>query len=246
MGFYEEISKYYDYIFPAGKQQLAFIREAAGVPEKRILDVACGSGGYSVELAADGYDVTATDLDEKMIELTRKKAAGRDVPVEALTLDMRRLKASISGGFNVIFCIGNSLVHLGSTEEIGDVLGQMGSMLAPDGSLILQVINYDRIMKLGISELPAIRNEEIGLEFIRRYSIKQGGKLIDFNTVLTVGAGETKEEYTNSVELYPLMSRDLSDLLQASGFSRIDLYGDFAKTPYNPDTSFMLVVRSCI
>ncbi len=77
MGFYEQISKYYDYIFPAGKEQIDFIETAAGTPPKKVLDIACGSGGYSVALAKDGYSVTAVDLDEKMVESALVKKAQR-------------------------------------------------------------------------------------------------------------------------------------------------------------------------
>jgi len=62
MGFYEEISKYYDYIFPVGKEQINFITKVAGEGPKSVLDIACGTGGYALELAKQGYAVTAVDL----------------------------------------------------------------------------------------------------------------------------------------------------------------------------------------
>ena len=84
MGFYEQISKYYDYIFPTGDAQLQFIKETAGAPDKKVLDVACGSGGYSIELAKARFKVTATDLDEAMISMAREKAHKEGLDINIL------------------------------------------------------------------------------------------------------------------------------------------------------------------
>jgi 2-polyprenyl-3-methyl-5-hydroxy-6-metoxy-1,4-benzoquinol methylase len=35
--------------------------------------VACGTGGYSLELAKQGYNVTAVDLDAEMVEKLKNK-----------------------------------------------------------------------------------------------------------------------------------------------------------------------------
>ncbi|MDP4181321.1 MAG: class I SAM-dependent methyltransferase, partial [Bacillota bacterium] len=59
MGFYDEISKYYDYIFPSFEEQLRFINDIAGEPPRSLLDIACGTGSYSIKLAKKGFDITA-------------------------------------------------------------------------------------------------------------------------------------------------------------------------------------------
>jgi glycine/sarcosine N-methyltransferase len=84
MGFYEQISKYYDYIFPTGKDQVNFIKETAGQPPKKILDVACGSGGYSMELAKSGYAVTGIDLDAEMVNKAKEKAVNQGLNITIL------------------------------------------------------------------------------------------------------------------------------------------------------------------
>ncbi|RCX18804.1 methyltransferase family protein [Anaerobacterium chartisolvens] len=243
MGFYEQISRYYDYIFPAGREQLDFIRECAGVPPKKVVDVACGSGGYAIELAKLGYDVTAVDIDEKMIEKTKSKASQERVDIRAFKCDMRNLSGTVTGENDCVYCIGNSIVHLAGKKEISDVLGQMHSVLGNDGTLIIQIINYDRIIRLDVQGLPDITNREAGLKFIRRYKYCRDTGLIDFNTVLEVANGSEVQSYENIVPLFPLMSRDMAEMLEREGFKDISLYGDFTGTPYN-ENSFMLVVKA--
>ena len=42
-------------------------------------------------------------------------------------------------------------------------------MLENDGELVIQIVNYDRIVKFDVTELPTIKNSQIPLEFIRHY-----------------------------------------------------------------------------
>lgn len=259
MGFYKQISKYYDYIFPVGDSQVRFIKEAAGEPAGRVVDVACGSGGYSVELARSGYRMTAVDLDGEMVRLAQEKAQKEHLDIQVLKCDMRELASTIcsaeegekreaeqSGAqcdFRCVFCIGNSIVHLGSLEEIKAALKQMHILLEKGGSLVLQIINYDRIMKFGINELPAIKNDSVGLEFVRKYEYIKGKGIINFNTVLSINNNGKAGKYVNTVELFPVKSDDLFRVLTEAGFESIQFFGDFNKAPYS-ENSYMLVVKA--
>jgi SAM-dependent methyltransferase len=243
MGFYEEISRYYDYIFPTGKTQLEFLSALANEPGNEILDVACGSGGYSVELAKKGFKVTAVDLDEEMVRLAKEKAARENVSINALACDMRSLKEKLSGKFHLIFCIGNSIVHLGTIEEIRRVLAQAYTLLEDNGVIALQTINYDRILSFGINELPPIVNDEAGLKFIRRYVYDEKNGMIDFNTVLSVAHDGQMDSWENTIKLLPLLSSDLTDALEWAGFRDIGLFGDFRGASHAQD-SYLTVVKA--
>ncbi len=233
--FYTEIAKYYDDIFPTGAAQLQLIKETAGKPPKDILDVACGSGGYSKSLSDRGYSITAIDLDEKMVLSLKEK----DKKINSLVLNMLNIN-DLSGTFDLIFCIGNSLVHLDSLYEIELFLKSCKNKLKPDGKLILQIINYDRILERGIKSLPTIKNEEKNLTFERYYSYSPDQHKVDFKTILTVN----KEVLENHVPLYPVRSAELKEVLVASGFNKAELYGSFNKEKYDAMESFSLVIIS--
>src|ERR1051325_4303030 len=49
---------------------------------QRVLDVPCGSGRHSLELARRGYQMTGVDVSAEMIEVGRKLAAEAGVQVE--------------------------------------------------------------------------------------------------------------------------------------------------------------------
>lgn len=243
MGFYEQISKYYDCIFPAGREQLDFILQTAGPAPRRILDVACGSGGYTVKLAQAGYDVTGMDLDAAMIRMAADKVKEQGVSAAVIECNMLDIEQCFDRPFDCIFCIGNSIVHLGSQEDIGNSLRQMYSRLERGGALVLQIINYDRILKHNISHLPTLRDDTVGLEFVRRYDYEKAQGIVNFRTVLTVGTGDSREVYENSIELLPVLSGDLRRLLENAGFNDMEFFGDFRGTAYDEE-AFLLVARA--
>lgn len=246
MGFYEQIAPYYDYIFPAGSEQLDFIKESAGRPPKKLLDIACGTGVYSIELAQEGYEVWATDIDVEMVRRAGIRASDEHVAMNALVSDMLHLDRYISDKFDCVFCIGNSIVHLGSKEAILAAVLQMKARLNKDGSLLLQIINFDRIFEKGITALPSIINKEAELEFHRNYSSDTSTGLINFDTVLSVKNGSQVEQYENRVKLFPLLASDLQSILDSAGFSKVSFYGGFNKEPYIAGESYLLVVNAAV
>jgi glycine/sarcosine N-methyltransferase len=238
MSFYEEISKYYDYIFPVGEAQIKLIERTAGEPPRRLLDIACGSGGYSIELAKKGYEVTAVDLDTQMVNELKKKVSRQGLSISALQGNMLELDKILGSKYDVAFCIGNSLVHLEGDEEIGMFLNQVRNLISESGSIVIQIINYDRVLENNVRSLPTIENREIGLKFQRIYGYDSDRNKILFKTILE--AEEKKLE--NEIELYPLLSKTLVELLRNSGFSEIKLYGDFKGSEFDKNSSYSLVV----
>lgn len=240
MGFYDEISKYYDYIFPTDKEEVDFLSNISGKPPKHLLDIACGTGGYSLELIKLGYKVTAVDLDRKMVEELKNKAKELNIDVNALQGNMLEIDKKIQNKFDLAFCIGNSLVHLDGEIEIEMFLKEVKGMLKENGSLVIQIINYDRILKNKVSFLPTIKNAERGLEFSRTYRYDDEKNKIFFKTVLKVDG----EEIENEIALYPILSDNLVYLASKAGFKNINLNGDMAGGEFNKSSSYVLVMSA--
>lgn len=233
--FYTEIAKYYDYIFPVGNAQIDQIKELTGEPPKDILDVACGSGGYSKLLSDQGYNVTAIDLDASMVQSLQKKDNSIDVQVLNM-LDIEKLNKT----FDLIFCIGNSLVHLNNNDEIHKYLKACKQCLKPEGKILIQIINYDRVLAKNVKSLSTIKNEQVGLVFERNYEYLKDKHKINFNTILKVDG----KELENNVLLHPIKSTEILDILKDIGYKNIHFYGNFKKEEYNPMESVPLVITS--
>ncbi len=80
--------------FKPGKlrAELRLVERAFGiVPKGRVLDAPCGGGRVTLMLADKGYSMTAGDLSESMIEITRENIAARGLDIPVQQADVERL-----------------------------------------------------------------------------------------------------------------------------------------------------------
>lgn len=240
MAFYESISNVYDLIFPLNPAQLDFIRQGFGnIERSHILDVGCGTGSLSLALAGICKDVTGIDPDEKMLDLARGKAGGRYSNLKLLQLGMLDIGAQFDH-LDGIICFGNTLVHLSSADEIFAFVSQSKQALTPGGRLMIQIINYDRVIDKGIKSLPTIENDQICFERLYHYDALRGS--IDFETRLTIKSQD--RTINNSITLTPVRKILLHKMLADAGFHDISFYGDFKRGLLEPDSTPLVVEAS--
>lgn len=239
MVFYDAISKYYDIIFPASQDTVKFLAECIGPPKKSVLDVACGTGDYSIELDKLGLDLTAVDIDKEMIKALTEKIITKESSVKCLQADMQDLSTKFDkGSFDAVYCIGNSLVHLDSLDKIETFFKDVRELLTKDGTFIFQIINFDRVISKNIKSLPTIVNEAVPLKFERFYSY--ANRKIAFKTILSV----ENKVIENEIYLFPLLFEDAVSILKNAGFKELHVYGDFKKSDYSKEDSFMLIIEA--
>lgn len=241
MSFYESISNYYDHIFPLNLSHVKFI-EASHSKKKcelDVLDVGCAVGDLSLELANGYRSVVGIDTDVEMIKIAKEKAK----PVPNLNVhvgDMLHLKRSVMDDhFDIVNCFGNTLVHLENEEQVAAFFKGAFDVLKKDGRLLVQILNYDKIIDECIEQLPSIDNDEI--RFDRAYNIHEGGGKVDFKTVLTVKQNDEKIE--NSIPLLALRKNRIEELLTEAGFVDVKFYGNFMRDDLD-ENSFPLVFEA--
>jgi SAM-dependent methyltransferase len=233
MDFYHMLSRYYDTVFSDIQEEVDFLLCRLEKKNERILDIACGTGQYSIALLDRGFsDIDAIDLDRSMIAQAEKKTD----KINFITGDMLKLREYYNGSYDLIFCTGNSISHLNSYVDVASFISDCRSLLAPGGRLIVQIINYDRIYAKSITSLPLIVKDNIVFE--RNYTIKDD-KVI-FSGILTIG----DKKFESSIELLALKHDELLSLFENCGFEKIKKYGGFDSSPYDPATSYALVIET--
>lgn len=232
MKFYEALSMVYDKVFPYNENVLKFIENKTD-KNSILVDLACGSGNYDIELCKIGYKVHGIDLDESMIGSAIKKY--EDENLNFTCDDMTKIqKYHDKNSVGTIICIGNSLVHLNSKKEIETFIAKCYEVLKPNGKLIVQIINYDNVIKNNIKNLPLIENEEV--KFVRNYDYDKENDIINFNTELTIN----KDVYESSIPLKPIFKNELDKILNNVKFDKINFFGDFKGGEYR-ENSYALV-----
>lgn len=132
------------------------------------------------------------------------------------------------------------MVHLDNLSNIGSFFADSKGILKEDGGLIIQTINYDRVISKEVESLPTIYNNDIGLSFERVYRYDKEANKVYFKTILTVGNNKIE----NEIPLHPLLFSEAKKMLMDAGFKKIDFYGDFKDNIYEKDNSYMLIMHA--
>jgi len=240
MNFYEMLSQHYDVIFPRGEKQSEFIDSYLGEKDK-ILDIGAGLGSYADYFSKKGHIVTAIDLDETMVHGMEHKFEKGLVDFKIKQLDMLDIDQLAPETYNLAFCIGNTLAHLPNFDLANDFFEKAYNVLDDDGILIVQLVNYDRVLEEKVTELPVIKREDHGLEFIRKYDFVSD-KEVMFKGELHIKTDKVNDVYEAETELLALTCETTRDSALNSGFKDVTIYGDFKKAEYTVKSPAIVLV----
>ena len=110
---------------PVSQQATAMLDREEGErepPYGQALDLGCGSGIWSIELARRGWQVTGIDIVPKAVRRARERARQAGVEVQFVDGDVAALRAAgVGSGFRLVLDFG--AVH-GLTERQRESVGR--------------------------------------------------------------------------------------------------------------------------
>jgi SAM-dependent methyltransferase len=124
----------------------------------RVLDLGCGSGFQSLALAQLGFKVLGIDSSPTLLDELRARGNAQDVTTVQGDMRDRRLYEA-RGPFEVAVCMGDSLVHLRSVEEVAQLIRDVRQSLEKDGWLILGFRDLTAELR-GIDRVIPVRSDD--------------------------------------------------------------------------------------
>jgi 2-polyprenyl-3-methyl-5-hydroxy-6-metoxy-1,4-benzoquinol methylase len=134
--------KYEDEIYTKGTLgECDFIEsEINGNKQIKILDIGCGTGRHSRELAKRGYNVTGIDLSESLLKRAEELAEKDGLKINFLHQDARALTFSKEFDLAIMLCEGG--FSLMETDEMYyQILQNAAKALKDNGKLIFTTLN---------------------------------------------------------------------------------------------------------
>ncbi len=102
----------------------------------RVLDVACGTGNYSLYLAKQGLNVTGVDFSETAIEIANSRKEELGLPVEFIVGNVLELTTLLPDE-KFDFILDYSTLHHIFPEDVAGYAAQFTSLLKPGGKLLV-------------------------------------------------------------------------------------------------------------
>ena len=118
----------------SGEPNVVLVREAAGLPPGRALDLGCGEGADAVWLARQGWRVTATDVSRVALDRAAGHAAAAGVG-DRIDWQRHDLAASFPAG--VFDLVSVQFLHSSVDLPRDRILRTASAAVAPGGVLLI-------------------------------------------------------------------------------------------------------------
>lgn len=209
---------------------LTLIRAA---PPAAILDLCCGPGRHSIEMAQRGFQVTGVDRTAPYLEMARTKAAEHGVRVNFVLEDMRTFCHEQEFDFAV-----NLFTSFGYFEDPADnllVLKNLFLSLRPGGRLLLEMMGREVLARIFLERTW----DEVGkILFLQEHHVVDDWSRIENRWILLKEESRYEYEFTHWI----YSASELEDMLIQAGFSEMLFYGDISGKPYDQNARRLVVV----
>ncbi len=186
----------------------------------KIIDIGCGTGRHSIELAKRGYKVTGLDLSASQLERAKEKAKEQNLQIDFQKHDARNLPFKNEFDLAIMLCEG--AFPLMETDEMNyEILKKVAKSLKNSGKLIFTTLSGLFPLYHSGEEFCALTTEKGNATY--RSNTFDLMTFRDFNiTTVEDDFGNKKELECN--ERYYVPS-EITWLLKILGFKKIDIYG---------------------
>ncbi len=215
-GYYKDIWRH---IFPE-KTTLAevdfIINEGKLKPGDNVLDIMCGYGRHSVELAKRGINITAVDNLCDYINEIKDKSNNENLQIKTVCEDV--LDVQIDKQYDAVICMGNSLQFF-NEEETLRLLSNISDHLKPAGKFFINTWSVSEIALKNFKEKSWSRIGE--MLFLTDSKLLFHPTRMEINSIIITDAGEREEK--SAVDFIYSIS-EIETMLNKTGLQLNEIY----------------------
>ena len=203
-------------------REASFIVDRLGLePGARVLDLACGTGRHTIQLAKKGYDMVGLDFSMVMLKRALANAQAEKQIIKFIHGDMQKL--SFKAIFDAVYCVQTSFGYFDDIRNF-KVLQGIFRALKQGGVFLIEVVNRDFIvddlpLRLWWKGKDCKLLEEIDLEHMT-------GILKVKRSFVFDDPSRAPWEQNINIRLYT--ANELRALLMRAGFNVVELSGDYS------------------
>ena len=205
-----------------------------------LLDVACGTGNFSIEFAKMGIEVIGTDMSEDMLSVAREKS--HEAGLNVLYLCQKAEELDLYGTVDGAICCMDSINHITDKKVLSKALKKISLFLEKDKLFIFDVNTpYKHREVLGNNTF-VFEEEGVFCVWQNEYNKRRLETAIKLDFFC-----ETEKRYTRSHEEFferAYTEEELKNMLKSAGFKVEAVFGDVTfKGPKEQDDRMFFVCR---
>ena len=221
--------------FSSAFEEVEQVAELTGLTGGRALDLCCGPGRHTIPLAQKGFDVTAVDISDYLLDKAKERAAEAKVAVDFVKKDMREFVEP--GAFDLIINLFTSFGYFALQADDMKALRNMAESLTDDGCVVIDTLGKEALAeRLPLNRQPT--TERDGSLLIQRVDVVEDWSRAKAEWILI--RGESAQRFQFEHTLYS--GRELRDLMRWAGLSDVRLYGGLDGRPYGPGATRLVAI----
>ena len=211
-----------------------------GCTPEIVLDLACGTGSLSLELASRGLDVIGIDASYEMLSEATLKNAEAEKNVLFLCQKMEEL--DLYGTVGAVYCCLDSVNHLPDLSALNKAFSRVGLFLEPGGIFIFDVITRGRMERLD-TQAYIRESEDVFCTYRYSFNKKNSRMHIDLDIFTANNKGLYRRESETIIET-AFSLEELDNALSLGGMDRVGIHGEFStRAPRDGEERLTIVAR---
>ena len=172
-----------------------------------------------------------------MIELAKKNAESQNISINFRVSDFKFLSKNNNKSYDAILCMGNSLSHILTDNDLLKSLKEMHQVLNKNKILVLHIRNYEKLLNEKKRFFTYKNNHDIFF-YVWDFEPKKIVNIINYDL-------KTDQTNTCSFEYNPILKTHLEDFFKKSGFKNLQFFGNnqFKEFDINQDDDLLVVCQ---
>ncbi len=234
--FYDELM--YDVDYKKRTAYLMRLFKKYGKAPTLLLDVACGTGGFSNEFAKLGVEVIGTDISEEMLGIARENSA--DMGQEVLYLCQAAEELDLYGTVDGAVCCLDSLNHITDYKTLCKAFQKISLFLEKDCLFIFDVNTEYKHREILGNNVFVMDREQVYCVWANEFNPKKNtvNIMLDF----FVKEGDNYSRFSEEFYERAYTIDELTAALEKAGLEIVGIFDDMTEKPLKDDSQRAIYV----
>lgn len=222
----------YDVDYPAWADYIEKHFARSALPVRTVLDLACGTGSLTRELALRGYEMIGVDRSSEMLSQAAEKNRGVS-PVEPIFLCQSMEKLDLYGTVDACVCCLDSVNYVTDPKKLQKAFARVHLFLEPGGLFLFDVNSPEKLEGL---DGQVFLDETEDTYCVWRAEFSKRSRVCSYFMDIFQLDGETgrwnRGEELHRERAYTVP--ELTAMLTEAGFRDVRTYGELKMRPPRP------------